>query len=158
MPEQKSSPAATIVTVVLLLFVGASVVYMALGGKSDENETGGSTTAEASGIVVRYFHATARCASCKWIEEQTKAMIAASFADADANGSLTFESLNYEAPENEEMVNRYKVAGLSLVVVGLDKGAETGFKNLDQMIGHIGDEAAFGEYLQTEIAAFLGDA
>ena len=159
MSDQRPSPIATILTVLLLLFVGASVAYMVVGGKTREETTETQTVETqamltASTVVVRYFHASARCASCKWIEEHTKAVIAEHFADA----ALTFESLNYEAPMYGDLVGRYGIVGLSLVVVGLDEGEETGFKNLTELMGHIGDDAAFGELLKSEIASVLGDA
>jgi hypothetical protein len=68
-------------------------------------------------VIVYYFHATHRCATCQEIESKTKMVLADNFRDEIISGVVKFYQFDYEAPENKEIVNRYFAYGSTLLLV-----------------------------------------
>ncbi len=71
-------------------------------------------------LIVYYFHATHRCNTCTEIEKQTKLLLDASFIDQLETGIIQFKSIDYEAEENKDLVNRYYAYGSTLLLVTPD--------------------------------------
>lgn len=73
-------------------------------------------------VEVLYFHGNQRCPTCKAIEEQTKEVISAAFADETKDGTLVFKALDID--ENEALADKYRVTWSSLILVDHDSGEE----------------------------------
>jgi hypothetical protein len=63
-------------------------------------------------VVVYYFHATRRCATCEAVEKVTKETLAEKYGD-----QIIFKSINREERENKDMVEKYDVSGQTLLLV-----------------------------------------
>lgn len=71
-----------------------------------------SKTQEESQLTVYYFHATRRCATCQAVEKVTKEYIEANYA-----GKVNFISVNREEDQNKDLVEKYEIAGQTLLIV-----------------------------------------
>jgi len=68
-------------------------------------------------LIVYYFHATNRCNTCTEIEKQTKLLLDESFSNQLETGVMQFRSVDYEAEENKDLVNKYYAYGSTLLLV-----------------------------------------
>ena len=80
-------------------------------------------------IDVYYFHRTDRCETCISIEENTNNVLETHFATEVKDGTISFKSINFEAEEDKELIEKYKANGPSLFLTRMKKTKET-TKNL----------------------------
>jgi len=66
----------------------------------------------ASDVKAYYFHATRRCATCMAVEDVTKEVLKAKYAD-----KIIFESINREEDSKNPLLEKYKVSGQTLLIV-----------------------------------------
>ncbi len=161
-----------LVTVVLLLFVAASVIYLAVRESSEEAHSDGSTaeteavtegddpaaSEPAPQVIAYYFHGARRCATCLKIEALSGEALKTGFPKALDNGQLVWRVINFEEPGNEHFVDEYKLYTQTLIIVDLLEGKQARWKNLDRIWELVGDKEAFINYVQREVQAYLGEA
>lgn len=160
--------AQTIITILLLGFVGLSIAYLVVK-ESDEGSTGDmeAVDAVASGqiddgmehqVVAYYFHGHKRCPSCLKIEAYSKEAVETGFGKAMQNGSLVWQVVNYEEPGFEHYADDYKLVTQSLVIVDLSNGEQMEWKNLDRVWLLLGDKDEFMTYVRDEINMYLSES
>lgn len=164
-------PAAkTIVRLVLLTFVVASVSYL-IAKKDIWNDEMTKTPSTSSPsvaasetspalpdhVVAYYFHGNFRCASCKKIEEYSHDAIQMGFAKELKDGKLKFEVINVEEKPNRHFIRDYSLVTKSLVLALKDGEREVRFKNLDLVWQLLGSHDEFVAYVQNEVRGFLGE-
>ena len=160
----------SIVTVVLLLFVGASVVVLAMKSSRQSppdaataSQTGGDRVAEAAepmitdGVVVYYFHGKTRCATCNTIEAYANQAVESNFADQIDAGLLQWRVVNFELPANEHLAKKYELIASSVVLVRIKDGTQQTWKNLDRVWELVGDEESFLKYVEEETRVLFDD-
>jgi hypothetical protein len=106
-------------------------------------------------VIAYYFHRQFRCVSCEDMEQRVREVIEQRFADALASKRLIFKTVNYDQPENQVFVQKYKLNGPSLVVARLKEGKDLKWKELDAILEHAGDSVKFNRYVYSEINQFL---
>jgi hypothetical protein len=67
-------------------------------------------------VEIYYFHATARCATCKAVEKVTKETM----KDLDSK-KVSFVSINREEDKDNPLIKKHKVTGQTLLVISGDK-------------------------------------
>lgn len=72
---------------------------------------------QANKIEAYYFHFTARCTTCKAVEEQTKNNILTLYPGQIKDGSISFQSLNLDEPDGKLLGEKLKVSGQTLLIV-----------------------------------------
>ena len=108
--------------------------------------------AASPGVLVYYFHATTRCATCRTIEAYAKETVTTRFA-ADIEGRrLAWQAVNVDEPANRHFVRDFQLYTRS-VVVGDAKDPRR-YKVLDRVWQLVRDKAAFQRYVEQEIRAF----
>ena len=161
-----------LVTVVLLLFVAASVIYLAVRESNKEALSdelpaeagavteGGELAASdpAPQVIAYYFHGTRRCATCLKIEALSDEALKTGFPKVLDNGQLVWRVINFEEPQNEHFVDEYKLYTQTLIIVELLEGKQARWKNLDRIWELVSDKEAFINYVQQEVQAYLGEA
>ena len=171
--------AKSIVTVVLLVFVAASVAYVIIqvsparpAGESDSGQTDDqrpSPEAPAAAdptsarpdqqadhkLIAYYFHRTQRCRTCRTIEAYSGETLKDAFAAALATGELEWRTVNVEEAANEHFVQDYQLASGALVLVKTRGGEQEDWRNLDRVWELVGDEAEFKAYVEAEVTAFM---
>ena len=70
------------------------------------------TSKEGVSAQVYYFHATRRCATCEAVEKVSKEFIEENYAE-----KVSFVSINREEDQNSDLVNKYEIAGQTLLVI-----------------------------------------
>lgn len=88
-----------IVAILLLYFTGILAVYAQTGTKP-------------SGVEVLYFIGKHRCATCNAVEKVTKDALKQYYGN-----QLTLKLINREEEKNSALVNKYLVAGQTLLIV-----------------------------------------
>jgi hypothetical protein len=167
-----------IVTVLLLLFVAASVIALALrrpdGGESPESAAGreaegqaeaGEPAAEsgASGadvqsgdmIIAYYFHGNARCKTCLRIEMYAREALGTGFAEEIGSGRIEFLPVNIELPENEHFIDDFRLSARTVVLERIIGGERKDYVNLTRVWELVGDKEAYFSYIQEETGKFL---
>jgi len=110
------------------------------------------TPATSPGVLVYYFHATTRCATCKTIEAYAHETVASKFAaDLEAR-RLEWQAVNVDEPANQHFIRDFQLYTRSVVVV--DAKDPKRYKVLDRVWQLVGDKAAFQKYVEQEIRAF----
>jgi hypothetical protein len=111
---------------------------------------------EDNQLVVYYFMTSARCFSCHYIEEKTRAAINETFAEQLKSGRLVIKTINIEVSPNEHFVNDYKLYTKSVILSDTKSGKEVNWKNLDKVWQLIGNDQGFKEYIVKEVKTVLG--
>ncbi len=150
----------SIISLILVLFVGASLIYLAI------NESGSTadniaepemvaSSAPSHQIVAYYFHGFQRCKTCLHIESQAKLALENRYPEAFRDGLLEWKAVNFEEEANAEMATKYELVASSLVIVEFVDGAETNWKLLDKVWDLVWDEEPFATYVQAEVGGYL---
>ena len=160
----------------LLLFVAASVVYLAMGDSlartesSPENddttvpvmtisstEDVGRLEEEQRRIIAYYFHGTARCVTCRTIEQYAHEALETGFPKELQSGTIEWLAVNVEEPQNQHFIDDYQLHTRSLVLVEMEGETQVRWKNLDQIWELVRIRNAFISYVQSETRTFLGE-
>ncbi|HQH70933.1 MAG TPA: nitrophenyl compound nitroreductase subunit ArsF family protein [bacterium] len=155
------------VTVLLLAFVVASVAYVFIPEKPEENlgvKVNASKPAPAPAdetqvaprqVVVYYFHGNTRCQTCRTIEAYTEETVKTAFEDELQNHRLVWQPMNVESTENQHFIEDYQLRTRSVVLVELQDGKQIRWKNLEKVWQLVQDKDAFFNYIQEETGEFL---
>ena len=149
----------SVITLLLLLFVGASVGYFVY--QESVGRGGGPRVEDWSQVehkvVAYFFHASQRCETCRKIESYAReALEGPSYADAWRSGLLEWRDLSYEDPRNEELVREYGVLTSTVVLVAWRQGQDKRWKNLERVWELVHDKNAFIEYVRSEATPMVG--
>jgi len=106
-------------------------------------------------VVAYYFHGRYRCPSCLKIEAWTQAAVQSGFGEELKNGRLVWQAVNVEEPGNRHFAQDYQLYTKSVIISDRRQGQEARWKNLDQVWTLLGDQAAFTQYVQDEVRAYL---
>ena len=169
--------AKKIVRAALLVFVLLSVAFLVTKEFFQESETSSLRVSQAivpnvqapapemtpkkdpqvssHKVIVYYFHGTARCPSCRKIEAFSQEAVQSGFSQALKDGRLEWRVINVEEPGNEHFVQDYQLYTKSLVVVDMQDGRQTTWKNLERVWELLGDKGAFMKYVEEEVRAYL---
>lgn len=119
-------------------------------------ETTGASSSAQTGVAVVFMHGTFRCATCNRIETLARTLIERDFADALADGRVTWRAANFQL--EPDLAARYDVGSSTLVMSRMQDGREVEFRRLDDVWTTIGDETAFTEYVEGVLRELLGKA
>jgi hypothetical protein len=160
------------VTNSLLMFVAATCVVLIVksipqtqhgsqaeassnGGSAIQNNSGTPTLAMQDGVKVYYLHGNVRCPTCRSIEAYAKEAVETGFADELKNGKIQWQVINYESPGNEHYGTDYQVVAPNVVLVKFKGGKQASWKGLPEVWEHVGDKAAFVDFVQKNLREFL---
>jgi len=169
----------TIISTVLVLFIFASVAYLVVGElrslsqspqaevnwpevepnqePSSQTPVPPNTPPEASQkVVVYYFHGDFRCPTCRKFEAYSSEAIRETFSDELEDGCLKWQVVNVDKPGNGHFVKDYQLHTRAIVIVKIQNGKQTQWKNLDRIWELVGDKAVFVKYIIDEVAMYLG--
>lgn len=159
--------ARQIVTILLLVFVAASVTAIVMkrgGGEPGAEKPAGSTadagpSVSADGgdtkVIAYYFHGNARCKTCLTIEMYALEAIETGFPDALKEGRIEFLPVNIETPENEHFIDDFQLAARTVVLERIVGGKPKDYVNLNRVWELVGDKDAYITYIQDETEKFM---
>jgi hypothetical protein len=111
-----------------------------------------ATPSASAEILVYYFHATTRCATCRRIEAYAKETVTTRFASDVEARRLEWQAVNVDEAANRHFIRDFGLYTRSVVVV--DARHPKRFKVLDQTWQLVRDKEAFQKYVEQEIHAF----
>jgi hypothetical protein len=111
-----------------------------------------ATPSASTEILVYYFHATARCATCRKIEAYAKETVTTRFASDLEARRLEWQAVNVDEAANRHFIRDFGLYTRSVVIV--DARHPKRFKVLDQTWQLVRDKEAFQKYVEQEIRAF----
>ena len=169
----------TTVTVVLLAFVAASVVFLAVGESRSKpadstqpaRQEGSPAPAgnhsthsgadfpeaptQATAVMAYYFHGTARCPTCLRMEKWAQEAVEQKFAAEIESGGVRWLAIDYDEPANARFVKQYSLLASAVVLAPQGEGRQGEWRNLTRIWDLAGDEAAFKYYVADELARLL---
>lgn len=169
----------TIITILLLVFVLGSVVFLIAGESLKKGETPATTTKEkpvandgpspaqqrentkktspqsSRKIIAYYFHGRARCRSCILIESYTKEAIYRDFENELKSGHLEWRPVNVEEAGNKHFIQDYKLYTKSVIIADVQDNRQMRWKNLEKVWELLYEKEVFFNYISDEIKAYL---
>ncbi len=149
----------TVITIVLLAFVAASVVYLIVreSAQTAPPQSNEQPPAVKNSVVVYYFHGSARCVTCRTMEKYAKEAVETSFPEALSEGLLEWRTANVQSPGNEHFISDFQLTSLSVVVERRVDGQRKEWKNLDRVWDLVrrDDRTGFVKYIRDEVQAYL---
>jgi hypothetical protein len=145
----------SVLTLILLLFVAAGVVYAIASSFHTQVEGADEEGGAGCRVIVYYFHGTYRCPTCRAIEQYAHEALEAGFPDALQSGALEWRAVNVEDPEHQHFIDDYQLSTKSLILVEMDGETQVRWKNLDQIWALVSNRNAFISYVQEETLAYL---
>jgi len=138
----------TVVTILLILFVAASVAVMIFRG-AGEDVAGipGAGSGKSDRLVAYYFHGNVRCQTCRTIEAYAEEAIKNGYPEQVASGKVEWHAVNIEQPGNEHFVQDYSLVTRSVVLVRMKGGAQEEWKRLDKVWNLVHNKQAFVDYI-----------
>jgi len=154
-----------IIAAILLLGIAAMTVFSA-GCTSDGGEPVNVTTSTPTNepantletevtytgsnvetVEIYHFHGDRSCTSCVVLGNLAEETVTEWYAPELESGRLVFDHINYEAPENSDLVEQYRPTGSSLWIGIHD---ENGFyaQELVTPWYMLGDKDAYSQYLR----------
>jgi len=125
-------------------------------GQTDGRVVAAASASSGHRVVATYFHNTARCVTCRNIEQRSREAVEAAFAPELASGQLTWRALNMEEKENEHYAIDYDLPYASLVLAEMDGEREVRFKVLNQTWDLVHKrQPLLEDYVESETRAFL---
>ena len=123
--------------------------------RTNDTENVGNAEMIADKLQVYYFHRTQRCYSCLTIGKYIKETIEDNFADEIKNGSIDFQEINVELPENREVAKKFQASGSALFINAIrnnqdDISQDTNVWRL------VANENQFKSYLENKLNSLLG--
>ena len=98
-----------------LLIMIVAVSLPTCNAQTTENKKTGNALSED--VQVYYFHNTARCVTCKAVENETKIALEMFYADNMKDGKIEFTSLNIQEDEGKTRAQKLHVSGQTLLIV-----------------------------------------
>ena len=107
-------------------------------------------------MVAYYFYTTARCYTCKQIEDYTANTIKQHFAQDISSGRIVWRPVNVQESENRYFIQKYQLFTKSVVLVQLKNGRESKHKVLNDTWNLVGNRKSFEAYIVKEVRAMMG--
>jgi len=116
--------------------------------------TPATATAVPDTIRVVKFQPTRPCYSCTLLGNYAKETIDVYFPAEYAAGKITYETVNYQDPNNIEVVRKYGVSGSELFITVIRNGEEEIY-NANEMWGYIGNKEEYMTVFKAKLDALL---
>jgi len=137
-----------------------AAVFLMLGGwPAASGPSAGSAiaakTEEQPRFIAYYFYTNKRCDSCYRIEKWTESTVKDHFQQAIENGTLRWQTVNVDKPENKHFVKEFNLYTKSVVIVEQKDGETLRWKNLEKVWQLLRDQEKFADYVSDEIQSFM---
>lgn len=157
MIDQKVGSVMKIVRAILMLFVVASVSYLAFVGFIENKDVGIQTPTQpqaaehSDGVVVYYFHGNKRCRTCNAIEKYSHEAIVPYIN----SGQVAWEMVNVDDPNNKHFIYDFNLASSGPAIVEYGDNEVVRWQTLDRVWQLVGNEEALEGYVAGEVAGFI---
>jgi hypothetical protein len=102
-----------------------AIALLAAGCNSfSQQKSSNPITSDDAKILVYFFHGSHRCQGCINAEKGTVDALNALYKTQLDNGTIKFESVNVEEPQNKALAEKYEAAWNKLIFVKNDKSGQ----------------------------------
>jgi hypothetical protein len=170
--------AKSVITLLLLIFVGGSVLYLAIkesaipwdrSDSAELSESESATPSEESAavsqvdedsprekVLVYYFHRTRRCQKCLAIERYAHEAIREGFPSEMDSGRIEWHPLNLDEAGNGHFVDDYDLSFSTVIVVEKKGEEQIRWQNLQDVWKLVqGEKSLFLSYVQEAVQEYL---
>jgi hypothetical protein len=140
------------------LFLTALIAFWISGGRL--GPTLGPEKLQAAplldnGVIVYQFHRRFRCEACYKLEETINETLQTHFQEELKTGKLVFRVHDLDEEGMIQYEKKYEFFYNTVIVVDMDEGKETRFKNLEEVWSLVDDKDTAIEFIRSEIADYL---
>ena len=128
------------------------VLVLSLGAPSYPADKGAPPLVK---MVVYYFHATQRCATCMAIESYSKEILGTKYGAQLKAGVIQWQVVDVEQPKNRHFIQEYRLVSPSVVVVRIENGKRGRWQTLDKTWTLVRKKGEFVQYVQSNINKLL---
>jgi hypothetical protein len=108
-----------------------------------------------NGVIVYQFHRRFRCDACYKLENAINEALQTHFPEELKAGSLIFKVIDLDAEGSGDFEKQYDFFYNTVIMVDMENGKESRFKNLEEVWGLVEDREAAAEFIRSEIAEYL---
>ena len=109
----------------------------------------------ADGVIIYQFHRRFRCDACYKLEEAINEALQTHFLEEVKEGKVIYKVIDLDAKGSEDYGEKYDFFYNTVIVVDIQKGKETRFKNLEEVWGMVDQKDAAIEFIRSEVADYL---
>ncbi len=106
-------------------------------------------------VWVYLCHGNTRCPTCLKIEASTKNVLERMFADDIRAGRVIVKEVNYEQPENKDLLTKYEIIAPTVVMVQVKDGREITYRNLMEVWQTVHEPEAFDSLISGNLRELL---
>ncbi|MFA5555200.1 MAG: nitrophenyl compound nitroreductase subunit ArsF family protein [Phycisphaerae bacterium] len=165
--------AKKIVTILLLVFIAGSIVFMiAKESKTEPSqdrinppesevsaESNDSAQAEhKTQIIVYYFHGDMRCVTCQRLQNYAKEALDTYFEKELASGEIIWSEINVDRAENRHFIQDYSLVTKSVVLSKRQNGQQVEWRNLDQIWQKVRSKEDYIKYIHESVLEFTEES
>lgn len=165
----------SILTGALLVMVGMAfgAIFVKIGRTQKPTEATVPTVASAAAapevaqavdraardaVLVYLCHGNRRCPTCLKIETSTKDVLERMFAEEIRSGRVIIKEINYEQPGNRDMLTKYEIIAPTVIMVRLEDGKETTYRNIMEVWQTVDEPEAFQDVISDNLKELLSKA
>ena len=108
-----------------------------------------------NGVIIYQFHRRFRCDACYKLETSINEALKTHFPEELKAGSLIFKVIDLDAEGSGDFEKQYDFFYNTVIMVDMENGKETRFKNLEEVWGLVDDKEAVVEFIRSEVAEYL---
>jgi hypothetical protein len=136
-------------TIKILVILTVSLMLTACNSKNKSEAQ--NLDQSVSKIEVMDFHSTHRCMTCNAIEANTKFTLDTYFSDEMKADKITFQVINVDEKENEEIAEKFEASGTALILNVIKNGKETKIDLTEFAFMNGNDQDVFSKELKSKI-------
>ena len=107
------------------------------------------------GVIVYQFHRRFRCDACHILEEAISETLKTHFSRELETGDVVVRVIDLDAEGNERYSETYDFFYNTVIIVDMENGKETRFKNLEEVWDLTEDKDAVIEFIKSHIEEYL---
>jgi hypothetical protein len=140
------------------MFLAVLTVFL-MSGPHPASSLGSAKLQAASlpdgGVIVYQFHRLFRCEACYKLEAAINETLQTHFQEELKAGRLIFRLVNLDAEGNVNYSKIYDFFYNTVIVVDIENGKETRFKNLEEVWGLVDQKEAAIDFIRSHVAEYL---
>jgi hypothetical protein len=145
-------------TILKFLFLAVLIVFWMSGGRP--GPTLGPEKLQAAplpdnGVIVYQFHRRFRCEACYKLENTINEALQTYFPEELKADKLIFRVYDLDEEGMIQYEKKYEFFFNTVIVVDMDEGKETRFKNLEEVWSLVDSKDVAIEFIRSEVADYL---
>jgi hypothetical protein len=158
-----------------IIITGIVIALFLCGCIAPENETGNVTTSslrnetpnitatppapEPPRVTLRVvkFEPARPCQSCTKLGNYAKETIEQYFLEDYQSGTISYQTVNYQDPQNIDLVKKYGVSGSSLHITVIVEGNEEETIDANDMWRYVGNKEEYMTVFKTKLEGILSE-